>query len=146
MPTAAKFISAVILAAIGWMCAEMVKPLMPEGSDPRYFSQTCAIAGWLVGWFYLGPRADRELGTMGSNAGTTTFVQVIFTLFIFSFVEMIERSLKKRYDGPIEGLQDIFVIGGEMMLEYTTAEIVAVAILGGFIASKVAFYAARKWG
>ncbi|WP_424939718.1 TrgA family protein [Aliiroseovarius sp. S253] len=146
MPTAAKLISAIILAAIGWMCAEMAKPLFPEGQDLSYLSPTCAAAGLIVGWFYLGPRADKGLGTIGANAGTTLFVQVFVTLFTFSFSEMISNSLRKRYDGPIEALQDIFVIGFEMVMEFTTAEITATAILGAFVASTCAFYAARKWG
>lgn len=146
MPTAAKLISAIILAAVGWMCGELVKPLMPEGRDLSYLSPTTAIAGLFVGWFYLGPRADKGLGTSGANAGTTLFVQVIVTLFAFSFAEMISNSLRKRYEGPIEALQDIFIIGFNMVIEYTTAEIAAVAILGAFIASSSAFYAARKWG
>lgn len=146
MPTAAKLLSALILAAVGWMCGELVKPLMPEGRDLSYLSPTTAAVGFLVGWFYLGPRADRGLGTTGANAGTTLFVQVFMTLFTFAFAKMIGNSLRKRYDGPIDALQDIFIIGFEMAIEYTTAEIAAVAILGVFIASSSAFYAARKWG
>ncbi|MCK0170102.1 TrgA family protein [Aliiroseovarius sp. S1123] len=146
MPTAAKLLSALILAAVGWMCGELVKPLMPEGRDLSYLSPTTAAVGFFVGWFYLGPRADRGLGTTGANAGTTLFVQVFMTLFTFAFAKMIGNSLRKRYDGPIEALQDIFIIGFEMAIEYTTAEIAAVAILGVFIASSSAFYAARKWG
>ncbi|SPF76066.1 hypothetical protein ALP8811_01065 [Aliiroseovarius pelagivivens] len=146
MPTAAKLISAIILAAVGWLCAELVKPLMPEGKDLSYLSPTASAAGLFVGWFYLGPRADKRLGTAGANAGTTLIVQVFVTLFTFSFAEMISNSLRKRYEGPIEALQDIFVIGFETVMEYTTAEIAAVAILGVFIASTSAFYAARKWG
>lgn len=146
MPTAAKLVSAIILAVIGWLCAEMVKPLMPEGQDLSYLAPTCAAVGLVVGWFYLGPRADRDLGSAGANAGTTIFVQVFLTLFVFSFSEMISNSLRNRYDGPIQALQDIFIIGLETVLEFTTAEIAATAILGGFIASTCAFYAARKWG
>ncbi|MCK0142530.1 TrgA family protein [Aliiroseovarius sp. F20344] len=146
MPTAAKLISAIILAVIGWLCAEMVKPLMEEGQELPYLSPTCAAVGFFVGWMYLGPRADKGQGSVGANAGTTILVQVIVTLFIFAFSEMISNSLRKRYDGPIEALQDIFVIGYETVLEFTTAEIAATAILGGFIASTSAFYAARKWG
>lgn len=146
MPTAAKLISAIILAAIGWTCAEMVKPLMPEGSDPSSLSPTCAAVGLIVGWFYLGPRADRDTGTVGANAGTTIFVQVFLTLFAFAFSEMISNALRKRYDGPIEAILDIFAISGEIVMEFTTAEIVATAIIGGFVASKCAHFAARKWG
>ncbi|WP_298910961.1 TrgA family protein [uncultured Aliiroseovarius sp.] len=146
MPTAAKLISALILAAVGWLCAELVKPLFPEGQDLSKLSPTTATAGLIVGWFYLGPRADRGLGNVGANAGTTLFVQVFLTLFAFSFSKMISNSLRKRYDGPIEALQDIFLIGMDYAVEYTTAEVAAVAILGTFIASSSAFYAARKWG
>ena len=146
MPTAAKLISAIILAAIGWMCGEMVKPLMPEGSELSSLSPTCAAVGLIVGWFYLGPRADRDMGSVGANAGTTIFVQVFLTLFVFSFSEMLTNSLRKRYDGPVEATLDIFVISGETVMEFTTAEIVATVIIGGLIASKFAHFAARKWG
>jgi hypothetical protein len=146
MPTAAKLISAIILAAVGWLCAEMVKPLMPEGRDLTYLSPTCGVVGLFVGWWYLGPRADRGLGSSGANAGTTIFVQTFCTLFVFSFYEMIDNSLRKRYEGAVEAVQDVFVIGYETAVEYATAEIAATAILGAFIASTCAFYAARKWG
>lgn len=146
MPTAAKLVSAILLAAIGWLCAELVKPLMPEGSDLTYLAPTCAAVGLVVGWGFLGPRADRGLGTAGSNAATIIVVQTFCTLFVFSFSEMISNSLRRRYDGAVEAVQDIFVIGYETAIEFTTAEIAATAILGAFITSTCAFYAARKWG
>ncbi|MHA6266660.1 TrgA family protein [uncultured Aliiroseovarius sp.] len=146
MPTAAKLVAAIILAVTGWFCAEMIKPLMEEGRDLSKFSPICAAIGLAVGWKFLGPRADRRLGSVGANAVTTTLVQVGVTLFVFAFAHMIGESMRKAYDGPVEAVQDIFVIGTELFLEYFTGEVIATAVLGGAIGAWCAFRAARAWG
>ena len=146
MPTAAKLVSAFILAITGWFCADLIKPLMEEGRDLSKFSPICALVGIVVGWKFLGPRADRNLGSMGANAFTTTLVQVGLTMFVFAFSQMIKQSLRKAYDGPVEALQDIFIISVEFYQDYFTLEVITAALLGGALASWCAFRAARAWG
>ncbi|MDE9449257.1 TrgA family protein [Aliiroseovarius sp. Z3] len=146
MPTAAKLVAAAILAVTGWFCAELIKPLMEEGRDLSKLGPVCALVGLFVGWKFLGPRADRSLGSVGANAFTTTLVQVGLTLFVFAFSVMIQQSLRKAYDGPIEALQDIFMICVDFFQKYFTAEVIIAALIGGGLASWCAFNAARKWG
>lgn len=146
MPTAAKLVAAVILGITGWFCAELIKPLMEEGRDLSKLSPICAVVGVAVGWKFLGPRADRSLGSFGANAFTTALVQIGLTLFVFAFSVMIKQSLRKAYDGPIEALQDIFLICVDFFQKYFTGEVIAAAILGCTLASWCAFNAARKWG
>ncbi|MCK8463803.1 TrgA family protein [Aliiroseovarius sp. S1339] len=146
MPTAAKLVAAAILAVTGWFCAELIKPLMEEGRDLSKLSPICAAVGLVVGWKYLGPRADRRLGSVGANAFTTALVQTGLTLFIFAFTVMIKQSLRKAYDGPIEALQDIFMISVDFFQKYFTFEVIGAVLLGGALASWCAINAARKWG
>lgn len=146
MPTSPKLIAAVILGITGWLCAELLKPLMEESHDVSNLSPIFAVIGVVVGWKYLGPRADRRMGSYSANAITTALVQIFLTLFLFSGTEMVNESLRKAYDGPVEAMQDIFVIGLEYVLEYFNGEVIAVVFLGGFIAAWSADRAAKKWG
>ncbi|MCK8484918.1 TrgA family protein [Aliiroseovarius sp. S2029] len=146
MPTAAKLVAALILSATGWFCAELIKPLMEEGRDLSKLSPIFALVGLFVGWKFLGPRADQRLGSVGANAFTTALVQAGLTFFIFAFAIMIQQSLRKAYDGPIEALQDIFMISVDFYQKYATGEVMVAVLLGGGLASWCAFNAARKWG
>jgi len=146
MPTATKLVAAIVLAATGWFCAELIKPMMEEGRDLSRFSPICVAVGVLVGWRYLGRRIDKQLGSFGANALTTAFVFLGVALFIFSFSEMIKQSMRRNYDGPVEAVMDLFIIGWDYVLKYFNAEVVAVALLGCFIASWLASRAARVWG
>ena len=146
MPTAAKLVAAAILAVTGWFCAELIKPLMEEGRDLSKLGPVCAAVGLFVGWKFLGPRVDRQLGGVGANAFTAALVQVGITLFVFAFSLMLKQSLRKAYDGPIEALQDIFLISVDFIQKYFTGELIAAVLLGTGLASWCATRAARKWG
>lgn len=146
MPTAAKLIAAIMLAITGWFCSELIKPLMEEGRDLSMFSPISAVVGAYVGWRFLGPRADRELGSALSNTFTTALVQIVLTVFIFALLQMLKNSLRKLYHGPMEALQDVFVISAGYYHEYFTIEFAAGVVLGCALSSWCAFMAARKWG
>lgn len=146
MPTAAKLVGAIMLAITGWFCSELIKPLMEDGRDLSGFSPICAAVGAFVGWRFLGPRADQRLGSVLSNTLTMAFVQVVLTVFIFAVLEMVQKSLRKLYHGPVEALEDVLAISAVYYHEYVFHEPIFVVLLGCFLSSLCAFRAARKWG
>lgn len=146
MPTAAKLVAAIMLAITGWFCAELIKPMTEEGRDLSGFAPICAAVGAMVGWRFLGPRADQRMGNVLSNTFTMAFVQIVLTVFVFALLQMLKNSLRKVYHGPIEALQDVFVISGSYYHGYFSYEVVAAVLLGGALSSWCAFMAARKWG
>ncbi len=145
MPTAARMISAIILAAAAWMAGEMVKPAFPEGKDFGWFSVINPALGLLVGWIVIGSRTGRGISAAISNGLTGTAALVFWALFLQAFNEMLRIALKSRYDGPIEALVDVFNIGlkfGEYLL---TAPIMIVLIGGGILAALLAEFGGRHW-
>lgn len=146
MPTAAKLIAAIFLAVTGYFTGELVKPLIEEGRDVSKLSPTIAALGLAIGWKFLGPRMDKGLGSVGANGFTAAVLLGGLSFFAVAFGEMIKRSLRMRYDGPIEALQDIFMIMSKYAVTYVNAEIIIAVLLGCLVTTWCARGAALKWG
>jgi len=114
MPSAIRLAGFVVFAGIAWILSEMVVPLMPEGSNPGYFSIYNIGLGAILGWVMMKPEVARKpSGPVG--AGITAAVALVFWgLFLYSLVEMLKQSMRMRYDGPVEAVVNIF----QLMLEY----------------------------
>lgn len=110
MPTAARLVAAVLFAVLGWFVSELVKPLFPPEQQTGWFSEANAVIGFLVGWVFVGKRAgDTYSGALGYGI-TGALLLVIWGLFLHSFYEMIEKSLRKQYDDALEAVVAVFEI------------------------------------
>lgn len=145
MPTAAKVVAGLILAIVGYMASEQIKPLMPEGTDFGVFSPLNAVLGFLVGWRVIGNRVGRGYVNAINVGFTGAAVLVFWGLFIQSCNEMFSLAMKHRYDGPFEALAAIF----EIMIEYGAVmldqKVLTTLIVGGIFAGIVAEFSARRW-
>ena len=68
MPTAARLVAAILLAILGWVLFDLIRPLMPEGTDFGWFNYVNAFIGWCVGWIVMGRRAGRGFVSGINNA------------------------------------------------------------------------------
>lgn len=145
MPTAAKLIAALALAGVGFLAAGAVVPYLPEGTRPGYLWAIAAAAGVLIGWRMLGPDARGTLMTSVSAGLRCAAIMTLVVLFIVSFIEMIERSLQKLYDGPMHALQSLF----GLMLDYGSLilnpNVAGVLLVGGMLSGWLAHWSARRW-
>jgi len=145
MPTAAKLIAALCLAAVGFIAAGVVIAHLPENTRPDYLWAIAAGVGLLSGWRVLGPDARGSLVGAASAGLRATAVMVLVVLFTGSFIEMIQRSLQKQYDGPVHALQAVFALmleNGVLVLE---TDVAGVLLVGGMLAGALAHLAARSW-
>lgn len=145
MPTAAKLIAAVCFAAVGWFAAHLYVPALPEGTQTGFIREIAAFIGLICGWRILGRLAGRGYGeSMG--LGLRTSVTIVFWVLVFaSIYEMVKRSTKLRYDGPMEAVLGAFDIAlgyGQML---ANPQMLAVLVLGGIVAGYAAEFAARHW-
>ena len=145
MPTAGKAAAAVLYAALIWYASQLIKPLFPEGADTGLFAEVNAAIALVLGWRIAGSRA----GT-GWNAsisyGLTTVVAITFSaLFLQCFAEMVRDSLKRRYDGPMEAIADVFekMFGYFMMM--ATPEVLGTLLVGGIVAGLVTELVGRNY-
>ncbi len=145
MPTAAKMSAAVLFAALAWVASRLTFPLWPEGTDPGRFAEINAAVGLVLGWRMAGGRA----GTTWSGAvgyGLTTAVAVAFvSLFLHGFLLMIEDSLRKRFDGPVEATVAVFEYIIEQARILGSGPVIAAVLGGGVLAGLVTEWFGRNF-
>ena len=115
MPTASKLIAAILFGALAFFVSDLVKPLLPEGTQFGIFSPVNAAIGALMGWRISGSRAGLSMKASMGYGLTTTILMVFWCLFIWSGYLMVKNSTRLRYDGPVDAIQDM----GAMMIEFT---------------------------
>lgn len=145
MPTAAKLVAAILLAILGWILSDVVRPLMPEGTGFGWFNYVNAFIGLTVGWTVIGTRVGRGFVSAINNGVTGTAVLVLWCLFVHSCYEMFRLAMRNRYDGPMEALTSIFLIASEFGIMIATPTFFGVAIAGALVAGILADAAGKRW-
>ena len=146
MPTFAHVAAALMYAALAYYVSEMmIEPLFPEGFDPGWFAEFNAAVGLICGWTIMGRRAT--LGFIGSiSIGfTTTVMMVGWALFLHSWGDMLRRSLKREYDGPVEAVQNVFELMLEHFLFMSTVPIWTTLIVLGIAAGIITGIFGKIW-
>lgn len=145
MPTAARLVAAICLAVLGWILSDLIRPLMPEGTDFGWFNFVNAGTGLFVGWTVMGSRAGRGFVQGINNGLTGVAVLFIWCLAIHSCYEMFRLAMRNRYDGAMEALTAIFLIASEFGLMIATPAVLGTAVVGALIVGPAVDYAAKHW-
>jgi hypothetical protein len=145
MFTMPRLVAAVLLAITGFLGSELIKPLMPEGTQFGRFSLVNLGLGAIMGWVVIGSRVGRGLVPAINNGVTGTAALIFWGLFVQAGYEMLRLSLRRRYDGPVEALTDLFRLGKDYALTMATAPVLGTLFLGGILAAFLAEIAARHW-
>jgi len=145
MLTAPRLVAAVILAIVGYLASDLIKPLFPEGKDFGYFSVINAVLGALIGWTVIGKRVGRGLSPAIGHGLTGAAALLFWGLFVQSGNEMLRLALRRRYDGPFEALTDMFRIGIEFAVTLATVPVLGTVIFGAIIAAVLAEISVRYW-
>jgi len=145
MPTAARLVAAILLAILGWVLSDLIRPLMPEGTDFGWFNYVNAFIGLCVGWIVMGSRAGRRLVSVINNGITGAAVMVVWGLAVHSSYEMFRLAMRNRYDGPMEAVTAIFLIASEFGIMIATVPVIVTFFIGAVIAGPATEYAAKKW-
>lgn len=145
MPTAARLMGAVCLAFLAYVLSRMIMPLMPDGTDFGYFVVTNVALGIVAGWVVMGSRAGGNIGTGISNGLTGAFVLVLWGLAAQAVLEMLHRSLQRRYDGLGEAFIAVLTLGAEYFLVMASVPIAITLVVGGALSGLLTNYAKSKW-
>ncbi|HKK98107.1 MAG TPA: TrgA family protein [Marivita sp.] len=144
MPTAAKAIAALCLAALGYLSSELVKTLLPDIQNFGRFSEFNAGLGLLVGWVIVGRRAGRGTKDAIANGLTGVAALIFWALFFHASYEMFDLSLKRRFDGPVEAFAAIFEIGIEYGTILVNPMMIATFLIGALLTGYLSEYAAKR--
>ncbi|MDX5383113.1 MAG: TrgA family protein [Rhodobacterales bacterium] len=145
MLTAPRLVAALLLGGVGFLGSELIKPLMPEGTQFGLFSFVNLGLGALCGWIVIGSRIGRGVVPAVNNGLTGAAALIFWGLFLQAGNEMLRLSLRRRYDGPVEALTDLFRIGMEYALTMATVPVLGTLFVGGVVAAVLAEISARYW-
>lgn len=145
MPTMGRMIGAILFGALAWYTSTLIAPLFPEGTNLGYFQEVNTFFGLFAGWTVAGPRAGLGYTAAFSYGITAMVAMVVMALFFNSSVVMIERSLRKRYDGPGEAVSDVFALFIEHGFLMSTPQIIGTLVVGGIIGGLVTEFFGRRF-
>ena len=145
MPTMSKLAAAVCYAVLAWVVSGMVMANVPEQQQWGNFQPVNAVVGLLVGWFIVGRRLRVDYVTALGIGFTGMIAAVFWVIFLHSFNEMLQLSLARRYDGPVEAIVSVFKIGLEYGLMLADARILLTLLFGGMAAGFIAEFVDRRW-
>lgn len=145
MPTGAKLIGALTFMALAYFISDLIKPLLPEGTNVSRLSEINAIVGLIMGWRVMGKGAGHTYKQSIGYGLTTLAATTFWSLLLWSGYEMLQRSIRLYYDGPVEALQEM----AELYVEYAkmaaVQEVVIPALVGAIFVSWLTEYFARRW-
>lgn len=144
MPSAAKAVAALGLAAVGWFASEAIRPLLSEHTDFGWFNQVNVVLGFLCGWRVTGRRVGTNF-TEAVSAGLTGSAALTFWgLFAQAFNQMLDNALEKKYDDPLEGIIGMFNLALEFGVYLLDGTVIAILIIGGIVTGLVANSVANR--
>ena len=145
MPTGAKATAALCFAVVGWLVANAYIPNMPEATTVGYLREWVGVLGALVGWRVMGNSVGKGyVGAVGSG-WKTVIVLVITALLCFGLYEMLQESVRMKYDGPIEAILDVFNRMMVRSVPLLSGSVLGFAAIGGAVAGVLTENASRRW-
>ncbi len=145
MPTGAKAMAAISFAVVGWLIANAYVPNMPQAQSVGRFRELTGLIGAIVGWRVMGPSVGKSYLQAIGSGWKTVIVLVFFALLLFGIYEMLQLSVKMRYDGPLEAIVDVFRRMMDRSQALMSASVVAVMVIGGGVAGILTENANRRW-
>lgn len=145
MPTAAKLVAAVFLAAVMFVATVNYIPGLPEGTQVGRIREIAAGIGLLSGWFVLG-RAPGKTASEAVSAGIKgALIACFWVLVVAAGYQMIRRSMRMMYDGVMEAVLGVFEQMIELGAPLFVPGVLGVLLAGGALAGLAARMAQRRW-
>jgi len=145
MPTAPKLIAALLFGALAFFVSDLVKPLLPEGTQFGIFAPFNTAVGALMGWRISGSRAGLSMRASLGYGLTTTVITVFWCLFIWSGYLMVSASTRLRYNGPMHALQDMGVMMIEFAQTMATGPVIGSLVVGSLFFGWLTEHVARRY-
>ncbi len=145
MPTAARLIAAICFGALGLAFAYAATTYFAEARQPSYWFPLNGGIGLIVGWVIAGTRAGNGTGA-GIGNGITAGVALLFWVFFFvSFADMIQKSMRNAYDGPVEAVVGIFELIGDYAVQFAHMDLGVLMLVGSVVSGLIVEFVAARW-
>jgi len=144
MLTFPRLIAGLWFAALAFFLGGLAVPLLPEGTQLGLFPYINPVVGFVMGWRFMGTRAFDRFPNMVGYGLTVAVMTVFWCLFIYGGYEMYWRSIKLRYDGPVEALVGM----ADHMKDYgvliATPSIIGAMVVGGIFGGYLTWFTAQR--
>ena len=144
MPTAARVIAALCLAALAWLVSEQIKELFDEDKPFGNFSLINTGIALGVGWQVVGSSAGRGISAAINNGLTGGIMLLLWCSLAYGAIEMFERSMRNRYDGALEALAAMFQLIAENAILVATSLILGTLVVGAGLSGLFAEFTAKR--
>ena len=152
MPTPAKLVAALLMAAVGWLTAEaIVRYGLPEGYSVGWFREILSGMALVLGWKMIGRQATGVAGrgdriVNGLTMGLACALALaILAIFLHAFYVMIEESMGLAYDSPGKAFTAMMGFVWQDMQTITNLPVLAVLFGGGALVGLTAGITGRLW-
>ena len=145
MPTAAKMVAAIILALTGFLAAQAVVPYLPEGQRIPWLYWVSIGVPIVCAWRTIGRLVGKSYWSAFNTGLYGLFVSGFFVLLCFAAGEMIKRSIRLRYDGPMDAIVAMFGIAIEYAALLLNPPVLITLLVGGAVAGLAAEWTNRRW-
>ena len=145
MPTGAKLVAAICFAAVGWILANYYAMNMPDASAAGPIREGAAVLGAIVGWMVMGPSVGKGYVEAAGSGIKTAVVLAVVALFALSLREMLDNSVKMRYDGALDAFRDVFHTMAERSQALLSLGVFGTLLIGGIIGGLLTENAGRRW-
>lgn len=145
MPTTARLVAAVLMAAFGWGVSILALAYLPEGQPVGLFGPISAAWGAVIGWVWTGGKIQNGAGKPVGIGLAGVAILIFWVVLSFSLYEMTRRAVRVRYDGPVEALEDMLKIGLDYMRDQAQPDIIVALLAGGVVIGFITGWAARRF-
>ena len=137
MPSSSKVSGSLCLCALAYILSELAKPQFIDNFNFGYFTYVSMLVGVIIGWVLMGKRAGFGLVSAINNGVTSTFSMVLVVIFSQSSNKMIRLYMCGRYDGLVEALLEIILIGIDFVVKVFSAALWGMALIGEIVAGLI---------
>lgn len=145
MPTGAKLMAALSFAVVGWVMANYYAMNMPDASAAGPIREGAAVVGAFVGWMVMGPSVGKGYVEAAGAGIKTAVVLAVVALFFLALREMLDNSVKMRYDGALDAILDVFQTMARRSEALLSLGVFGTTLLGGIVGGLLTENAGRRW-
>lgn len=145
MPTAAKLMAAVSFAVVGWILANYYALNMPDAVAVGPIREGAALVGVLIGWSVMGNSAGKGYVEAAGAGIKTAVLLAVVALFLLALSEMLENSVKQRYEDAMEAIMDVLQTMVKRSHALLSLGVFGTILLGGIVGGILTENAGRRW-
>ena len=145
MPTGAKLMAAASFAVVGWVLANFYSVNMPDAAAAGPIREVAALVGAITGWKVMGPSVGKGYVEAAGAGIKTSIVLAVAALFLLALAEMLDNSVKMRYDGALDAFLDIFQTMAKRSGALVSLGVFGTILFGGVVGGLLTENAGRRW-